>query len=43
MGTAAFYAQYQQAPIPPAGNIFKWEWFKQTDKPPAFSPPRRAG
>ena len=37
MGTAAFYAQYQQAPIPPAGNIFKWEWFKQIDKPPEFS------
>ena len=37
MGTAAFYAQYQQAPIPPAGNIFKWEWFKQTDQPPEFS------
>jgi predicted phage terminase large subunit-like protein len=37
MGTAAFYAQYQQAPIPPAGNIFKWEWFKQVDKLPEFS------
>ena len=37
MGTAAFYAQYQQAPIPPAGNIFKWEWFKQADQPPEFS------
>jgi predicted phage terminase large subunit-like protein len=37
MGTAPFYAQYQQAPIPPAGNIFKWEWFKQVDKSPGFS------
>jgi predicted phage terminase large subunit-like protein len=37
MGTAAFYAQYQQAPIPAAGNIFKWEWFKQIDKQPEFS------
>jgi hypothetical protein len=32
MGTAAFYAQYQQAPIPPAGNIFKWEWKKLAPK-----------
>ena len=34
MGIAAFYAQYQQAPIPPAGNIFKLEWFKLVDKLP---------
>jgi predicted phage terminase large subunit-like protein len=37
MGTAAFHAQYLQSPVPPAGNIFKWEWFKLTDKPPEFS------
>ena len=28
MGTAAFYAQYMQEPIPPAGDVFNWAWFK---------------
>ena len=28
MGTAPFYAQYQQNPIPPSGNLFDWKWFK---------------
>jgi predicted phage terminase large subunit-like protein len=37
LGSAAFYAQYQQAPIPPEGNIFKWEWFKSYERAPDFS------
>ena len=38
LGTAAFYAQYMQAPIPPAGGIFKWPWFKRYDaNHPKFS------
>ena len=37
LGTAAFYAQYQQAPVPPAGNVFSWEWFKICNNPPDFS------
>jgi len=38
MGTAAFYAQYMQEPIPPAGNVFNWAWFKTYgDDHPEFS------
>jgi predicted phage terminase large subunit-like protein len=27
MGSAAFSAQYQQAPVPAGGNMIKWDWF----------------
>ena len=37
MGTAHFYAQYQQSPVPPSGNIFDWKWFRLELAPPAFS------
>jgi DNA-binding transcriptional LysR family regulator len=31
MGSATFAAQYQQTPVPPGGNMIKWEWFKWYD------------
>lgn len=31
MGSAAFSAQYQQSPVPPGGNMIKWEWFNWYD------------
>jgi predicted phage terminase large subunit-like protein len=31
MGSAKFAAQYQQAPVPPGGNMIKWEWFHWYD------------
>jgi predicted phage terminase large subunit-like protein len=31
MGSASFSAQYQQSPVPPGGNMVKWEWFKWYD------------
>jgi predicted phage terminase large subunit-like protein len=34
-GTLTFSAQYQQAPIPVAGNIIKREWIRYFDEPPA--------
>jgi len=37
MGTSNFYAQYQQSPVPPAGNLFDWKWFRSIADPPAFS------
>jgi predicted phage terminase large subunit-like protein len=38
MGTSAFYAQYMQAPVPPAGNLLDWAWFKPyDDSHPEFS------
>jgi predicted phage terminase large subunit-like protein len=37
MGTSAFYAQYQQAPIPPSGNLFDWNWFVTYKTHPEFS------
>jgi predicted phage terminase large subunit-like protein len=27
MGSATFSAQYQQAPVPPGGNMIRWDWF----------------
>lgn len=33
-GSLVFSAQYQQAPIPPEGNIVKREWIKHYDNPP---------
>ena len=32
MGSAAFAAQYQQSPVPPGGNMIKWNWFGWYDK-----------
>lgn len=34
MGTAAFCAQYQQAPLPPDGAVVKISWFKTFDVVP---------
>ena len=31
MGSATFSAQYQQSPVPPGGNMVKWEWFRWYD------------
>jgi predicted phage terminase large subunit-like protein len=28
MGSATFAAQYQQAPVPPGGNMIDWGWFR---------------
>ena len=30
-GPAAFSAQYQQSPVPPGGNLIRWEWFPSYD------------
>lgn len=35
IGTFSFSAQYQQAPIPEDGEIFKWSWFQFYDEEPA--------
>src|SRR5581483_9550100 len=37
MGTREFAAQYQQNPLPLAGGILKWEWFKQVDEVPQIT------
>lgn len=34
MGSAAFSAQYQQQPVPPGGNMIKWNWFGVWTHPP---------
>lgn len=34
MGTSAFSAQYQQAPLPPDGDVIKLSWFKTFDDLP---------
>ena len=28
LGSYNFSAQYQQSPVPPEGEIIKWEWFR---------------
>ena len=38
MGSLDFSAQYQQAPVPPEGNLIRWNWFKFYDDPPANRP-----
>ncbi len=38
MGSLDFAAQYQQAPVPPEGNLIKWSWFKFFDDFPAKEP-----
>jgi predicted phage terminase large subunit-like protein len=35
MGSQAFSAQYQQAPVPPEGALVKWAWFRRYGSPPA--------
>jgi predicted phage terminase large subunit-like protein len=37
-GSFVFSAQYQQCPVPPDGEIIKWEWFRVYDSPPLFEP-----
>jgi predicted phage terminase large subunit-like protein len=37
MGSYNFTAQYQQAPVPPGGNMIKWEWFNFFSDPPPLS------
>jgi predicted phage terminase large subunit-like protein len=37
MGELFFSAQYQQEPIPLAGNIIKAKWFKEYDIPPTYA------
>lgn len=34
MGSAAFSAQYQQAPVPASGNLLLREWFRRYDEAP---------
>ncbi|MGB9367330.1 MAG: phage terminase large subunit [Xanthobacteraceae bacterium] len=31
MGSTDFAAQYQQAPVPPGGNMIRWKWFSIYD------------
>ena len=38
MGSLDFSAQYQQAPVPPEGNLIRWNWFKFYDDPPGNRP-----
>jgi hypothetical protein len=37
LGSFNFSAQYQQCPVPPEGEIVKWEWFRFYDDLPARS------
>ncbi|MEM8749794.1 MAG: phage terminase large subunit [Pseudomonadota bacterium] len=37
LGSAAFSAQYQQQPVPPGGNMIKWDWFRRTPLLPSKS------
>jgi hypothetical protein len=38
MGSIEFTAQYQQAPVPPGGNLIKWSWFQFYDDEPTCLP-----
>lgn len=38
MGTQAFSAQYQQAPVPPGGALIKGAWFRSYDRLPERQP-----
>lgn len=33
MGSPQFSAQYQQDPLPPEGNMIRWDWFQVYDTP----------
>jgi predicted phage terminase large subunit-like protein len=37
MGTLAFSAQYQQAPVPPGGSLILWKWFRRYEGAPKRS------
>jgi len=37
-GSFVFSAQYQQCPVPPEGEIIKWEWFQFYDSLPPSEP-----
>jgi predicted phage terminase large subunit-like protein len=37
LGSDAFSAQYQQAPVPPGGAMVKRQWIKRYDEPPLAS------
>jgi predicted phage terminase large subunit-like protein len=41
MGSAEFSAQYQQAPVPPGGNLIKWAWFRCYQQEPNCLPSDR--
>ncbi len=34
LGSLVFSAQYQQAPVPPEGNIVRRDWLRYYDDPP---------
>ncbi|MEQ1956648.1 terminase [Mesorhizobium sp. CN2-181] len=34
LGSIAFSAQYQQAPVPAGGNMIPWDWFVTYERPP---------
>jgi predicted phage terminase large subunit-like protein len=36
MGSQAFSAQYQQAPVPPGGALIQWAWFRTCPTRPAW-------
>ena len=38
LGSFNFAAQYQQCPVPPEGEIVKWEWFQTYESTPALEP-----
>jgi phage terminase large subunit-like protein len=37
VGSYIFASQYQQTPVPLAGNLVKWAWFQSYDEPPPIS------
>lgn len=37
-GAYNFSAQYQQSPVPIAGNLIQWEWFRRYQDPPRYGP-----
>ena len=34
VGSYVFEAQYQQRPVPPGGNMIRWDWFQTYEEPP---------
>lgn len=38
LGSFNFSAQYQQSPVPPEGEVVKWQWFSRYDSLPARKP-----
>jgi predicted phage terminase large subunit-like protein len=37
-GSFNFSSQYQQAPVPPEGELIKWDWFRRFDQLPLLEP-----